>query len=29
VFIFGAFFWVVDTTIAHTLDVVLRKLSGR
>jgi len=29
VFIFGAYFWAVDTTIAHTLDVVLRKLSGR
>jgi preprotein translocase subunit SecE len=29
VFIFGAFFWAVDTSIAHTLDVVLRKLSGR
>jgi preprotein translocase subunit SecE len=29
VFIFGAYFWVVDSTIAHTLDVVLRKLSGR
>ena len=29
VFIFGAFFWVVDTTLAHTMDTVLRKLSGR
>jgi preprotein translocase subunit SecE len=29
VFIFGAFFWVVDTAIAHTLDQVLRRLSGR
>jgi preprotein translocase subunit SecE len=29
VFIFGAFFWVVDTTLAHTMDIVLRKLSGR
>ena len=29
VFIFGAYFWVVDTTIAHTLDVMLRRLSGR
>jgi preprotein translocase subunit SecE len=29
VFIFGAYFWVVDATIAHTLDVMLRRLSGR
>jgi preprotein translocase subunit SecE len=29
VFIFGAFFWMVDTTLAHTMDMVLRKLSGR
>jgi len=29
VFIFGAYFWVVDTAIAHTLDTVLRRLSGR
>lgn len=28
VFIFGAFFWVVDTTLAHTMDIMLRKLSG-
>jgi preprotein translocase subunit SecE len=29
VFIFGAFFWVVDTTLAHSMDLVLRELSGR
>ena len=29
VFIFGAYFWLVDTTIAHSLDVLLRKLSNR
>jgi preprotein translocase subunit SecE len=29
VFIFGAFFWMVDTTLAHTMDIVLRKLSAR
>lgn len=29
VFIFGAYFWIVDTAIAHTLDTVLRRLSGR
>ncbi|HET9696535.1 MAG TPA: preprotein translocase subunit SecE [Terriglobales bacterium] len=29
VFIFGAYFWLVDTAIAHSLDVLLRKLSNR
>ncbi len=29
VFIFGAFFWAVDTTLAHSMDAVLRRLSGR
>ena len=29
VFIFGLYFWVVDTAIGHSLDVVLSKLSGR
>jgi preprotein translocase subunit SecE len=29
VFIFGAFFWLVDTSIAHSLDVLLRKLASR
>ena len=29
VFIFGAYFWLVDTAIAHSLDVVLRKLASR
>jgi preprotein translocase subunit SecE len=29
VFIFGAYFYVVDQTLAHTLDTVLRKFAGR
>ncbi len=29
VFIFGAYFWLVDTAIAHSLDVLLRRLSNR
>ncbi|HWR13424.1 MAG TPA: preprotein translocase subunit SecE [Terriglobales bacterium] len=28
VFIFGAYFWLVDTVIGHTLDVMLRRLTG-
>jgi preprotein translocase subunit SecE len=29
VFIFGVYFWLVDTAIGHSLDVLLRRLSGR
>ncbi len=29
VFLFGAYFWVVDTAIGHSLDVMLRKLASR
>jgi preprotein translocase subunit SecE len=29
VFLFGAYFWAVDTVIGHSLDVLLRRLSGR
>ena len=29
VFIFGAYFWLVDTAIGHSLDVLLRKMSTR
>ena len=29
VFIFGLYFWLVDTAIAHSLDTLLRKLSNR
>jgi preprotein translocase subunit SecE len=29
VFIFGAYFWLVDTAIGHSLDILLRKLSSR
>jgi len=29
VFLFGAYFYVVDSALGHTLDIVLRKLSGR
>jgi preprotein translocase subunit SecE len=29
VFLFGAYFWLVDTAIGHTLDVALRKLVNR
>jgi preprotein translocase subunit SecE len=29
VFIFGIYFWIVDTAIGHSLDVLLRRLSGR
>jgi preprotein translocase subunit SecE len=29
VFLFGAYFWAVDSVIGHSLDVLLRRLSGR
>jgi preprotein translocase subunit SecE len=29
VFIFGVYFWLVDTAIGHSLDVLLRRLSSR
>jgi preprotein translocase subunit SecE len=29
VFIFGVFFYLVDTALGHSLDIVLRRLSGR
>jgi preprotein translocase subunit SecE len=29
VFLFGAYFWLVDSAIGHSLDVLLRKLAGR
>jgi preprotein translocase subunit SecE len=29
VFLFGFYFWAVDTAIGHSLDVLLRKLSTR
>ena len=29
VFIFGAYFWLVDTAIGHSLDVLLRKMANR
>jgi preprotein translocase subunit SecE len=29
VFLFGLYFWVVDTVIGKTLDHLLRSLSGR
>jgi len=29
VFLFGAYFWLVDTAIGHSLDVLLRKMVNR
>ena len=29
VFLFGAYFWLVDTAIGHSLDVLLRKMINR
>jgi preprotein translocase subunit SecE len=29
VFLFGAYFWLVDTAIGHSLDLMLRKLATR
>ena len=29
VFLFGAYFWLVDTAIGHSLDLLLRKLMSR
>ncbi len=29
VFLFGAYFWLVDTAIGHSLDLLLRRLMNR
>jgi preprotein translocase subunit SecE len=29
VFVFGAYFWMVDTILGHSLDTVLRRLVNR